>query len=174
MIRKGIATAVAAWAALAATGAYAAQAAPPAGRCFTQAEAESVVTVLAPATIRLAGAVCAPALGSNSYFATRSEALANRFDAEGSNAWPAALAAVRKISGLNLSDAETVKPLLMALVGAAVTAKIKPELCRDLDRLLQTLDPLPARNFSQLLVQLIQLRLVEKPNPNFAICRSQS
>jgi len=172
MIRKGIAAALAAWAALGATGAYAAQAVPQ--PCFTTSEAESVVTLLAPASIRLAATICRPTLGSGSYFATRGEALAERFDAEGGNAWPVALVAVRKVSGMNLPDAEAVKPLMMALVGAALASKIKPEGCRQLDRALGTLDPLPAHNMAQLLVQFIQLRLIDKPSPHFSICRSQS
>ena len=170
MIRKGLAAAFAAWASLGATGAYAAQAAPQ--PCFTTVEAESVVTLLAPASIRLAATICRPTLGSGSYFAMHGEALAERFDAEGGNAWPIALVAVRKVSGMNLPDAEAVKPLLMALVGAALASKIKPEGCRELDRVLGTLDPLPAHNMAQLLVQFIQLRLIDKPSPNFSICRS--
>jgi len=172
MIRKGIAAALAAWAALGATGAYAAEAA--AQPCFTPVEAESIVTLLAPASIRLAATICRPTLGTSSYFATRGEALAERFDAASGNAWPVALLAVRKISGMNLPDSETVKPLLMGLVGAVLASKIKPEGCREIDRALLTLDPLPARNMAQLLVQFIQLRLVDKPIPNFSICRSQS
>lgn len=174
MIRKGLAAALAAWASLGATGSFAAETSRPAQPCFTPSEAESVVTLLAPASIRLAATICRPTLGTGSYFATRGEALAERFDAEGGNAWPVALVAVRKVSGMNLPDAETVKPLLMALVGAALASKIKPEGCRELDRVLLTLDPLPARNMAQLLVQFIQLRLVDKPSPNFSICRSQS
>jgi len=172
MMRKGIAAALAAWAALGATGAYAAQATPQ--PCFTTGEAESVVTLLVPPSIRLAATICRPTLGSGSYFATRGEALAQRFDAESGNAWPIALLAVRKVSGMNLPDSDTLKPLVMALVGAALTSKIKPEGCRELDRALATLDPLPAHNMAQLLVQFIQLRLIDKPTPNFSICRSQS
>jgi hypothetical protein len=171
MIRKGIAAAVAAWASLAATGAYAApQTDKP---CFTQAEVQSIVTLMAPPAIRTAKTMCATTLGPGSYLGTHGDALAARFDAESAAALTVAMAAARKVPGMVQLNPETAKQMLAGLVGMGMT-KITPETCRELDQGLQALDPLPAHNFSQLVAQIVRLKLLDKPNPDINICRLQS
>jgi hypothetical protein len=167
MKAKGIVAAAAAWMALAATSAQAAQ---TARACLMSDEAEALAVVLAPEAIRGTARVCAAALPAPGLLQGRSENLAARFEGEAAGAAPLALRAVGKLTGAELPDAALLQPFMQSIGAPLVTGKVKPDDCPMIDRALGYLEPLPARNLAALAVMLLQLTGNKQVPGDFNIC----
>jgi hypothetical protein len=173
---KGLRAAVAAWAALGATAAMAAQdgaaKAPP---CVTKAEADAILTLIAPGAIRGLAKACAPSLPATAYMKQRGDALAQRFVALSATARPQAIAAAVRLGGDKAKEM-TEGPMLDLFVGTMVEAaiseaKLTAQDCTAADGIVALLDPLPPANLTGLLVELAEIGLRhDKGKVPFRIC----
>ena len=132
-----------------------AQAQAPPRACLTTAEAESLVTVALPDVLRQTGARCAAKLVATSPLRRTDSDLLRRYARAADGAWPAAQAAIVKLSdpminGLLQSD--YARPLLGSIVGPMIAARLPIEDCATVDRLVTLLAPLPPANVAGLVV----------------------
>jgi len=146
-MKKMMGASIALWAGMIATGAQAADAAP----CVTEAEAQSVLLVLAPDAIRAVAQKCS----SLPETATLRGGLAKflePYDAAATSAWPQAGPVLSKIAGPEMKgiDPATMKPMLGAMVGAMAADKVKPADCPTIERVMTYIAPLPPANVAGL------------------------
>jgi hypothetical protein len=138
-------------AALALAPLTAAGAAPPDLRNLSGDEAAALAVYAVPGLIAAARQTCADRLSSTGFLAKRGDALAQRYAAQQSAAWPLAKAALLKMAGgktadqlkmfANLPD-DAVRPLVDALIAQEASARIAPASCTNVERLAEALSPL--------------------------------
>ena len=153
--------------ALAAALSVAAGAQPAPRACLTTGEAEAVVAVALPDVLRQAGVRCAATLSADSPLRRPGEWL-RRYDTAADAAWPAARAAIVKLSdpiAATLLDSQYARPLLGTLVGPLIAARLPLEDCGTLDRLVMLVAPLPPRNVAGLVVVAAQRARQVRPSP---------
>ena len=147
-------------------------------RCLSAADAESIALVALPEIIRDAGRVCS-ALPASSLLRRSSGAFLAKYDAEADRAWPAARAAIAKLSDpavelLLMSD--YARTTLTSIFAPQITGRIQPSDCGTLDRLVTLLEPLPARNTAGIVVTTLQYLKAEKAKgqqnriPDLPVC----
>jgi len=173
--RISVPAAAALWIALAATGAQAAEVAPP--PCVTHGEAVSLVLVLAPEAIKAAGTACAKVLPATALVRQTSGAYIQGFQAEADRAWPKAKTGIGKLaagSGKDgvesdtgklisaMLDSDQIRPMVIAMIAPELAKAIKPKDCATIDHMLTQLAPLPPMNFAETVVTVIEL--VDKDN----------
>ena len=128
-------------------------------RCITGPEAESLTLVAMPDIIRETGRVCATQLPAASLIRRQSSALLDRYQTEADRAWPAARAAIVKLSDPAvdaLLDSEFARPLLTTLLVPQIVGRIAPRDCGTIDRLVSLLEPLPPRNTAGIVVETLR------------------
>ena len=133
--------------------------------CLTTAEAESITSVALPDIIRETGRVCT-ALPASSLVRRASGAFLARYEAEADRAWPAARAAIAKLSdpqiAMLLLQSDYARPLITSLMAPQVVGRIQPSDCGTIDRIVTLLEPLPARNVAGIVVASVQHLKAEK------------
>lgn len=145
-------------AAAALVAASSAQAQAPA--CIPQKEAEALFLALAPALIGSVAATCAPTLPANALLRRSVGPLTAKYAAESDAAWPAAREGLRKLLGRDaaqLVDSELARPMVTAMVAPMLAKEIKAKDCPNIDRVLELIDPLPARNTAGLVVAILDM-----------------
>lgn len=155
--------------ALVAASAAQAQTAKP---CITGAEMEGLALVVMPEALRGAGQTCRPHLPANALL-NRPQALMAKYQAETAGAWPMALAAMGKIvdpQARELLGSEMGKAMLPAMIGPMIAQEIKPADCGAINRAVELVAPLPARNAAGLLSLVLQLAS-KKNDTKFPVCR---
>jgi hypothetical protein len=128
-------------------------------RCITGSEAESLTLVAMPDIIRETGRVCATQLPAASLIRRQSSALLDRYQTEADRAWPAARAAIVKLSDPAvdaLLDSDFARPLLTTLLVPQIVGRIAPRDCGTIDRLVALLEPLPPRNTAGIVVETLR------------------
>lgn len=133
--------------------------APAPRLCLNGPEAEAVFLAVAPAALRAAGTVCAPALPRGALLVQPGGALLAKLRAASDEAWPGALVAARRIAGPSaapLLESEALRPLLATLLAPLIVADLKAADCPKVDRILTLLAPLPAKNMAALGVTILQ------------------
>jgi hypothetical protein len=172
-MKRGIGMALAAWAALAATGAHAAAGAQD-KPCLTSAETQALFTAVSPAALTAVTTACSPALPANAYLRTRGDALVQRYRVAAMQARPLATAALGKVSGVGkFVTPEMLDAFAGPMIGAMVSKDIKPDTCANIDRIAGLLDPLPPSNFAGLVATIYELTTRNSQKaPPFEICRS--
>lgn len=146
--------------------------------CLSAPDAEAIALVALPEIIRDAGRVCAK-LPATSLLRRGNGPFLSKYQAEADRAWPAARAAVAKLSDpsvelLLLSD--YARPLLTSLFAPQIAGRIQPADCATLDRLVTLLEPLPARNTAGIVVATLQYLKGEKAKgkradiPDLPVC----
>ena len=139
---------------------------PPARACLTQGEAESAVLVAMPELLRQTGSICSGQLPASSLVRLSTSPLLSRYQIEADRAWPAARAALVKLSDPQadaLLDSQFARPLLLTLVVPLITERIATTDCRTIDRLVTALEPLPPRNTAAAVVTAIGYFATRKP-----------
>lgn len=139
--------------------------------CLTAPEAESIALVALPDILRETGRICTN-LPANSVLRRGSGPFVAKYQAEADRAWPAARAAITKLSDpavemLLLSD--YARPLLTALLAPQITGRIALADCPTIDRLATLLEPLPARNTAGIVVATLQYLKAEKAKGKSAV-----
>jgi len=159
------------------------QAAPsPARACLTAPEAEAIALVAMPEVIRHTGTVCAARLPAASLVRRPDSPLLRRYDLAAEAAWPAARAAIVKLSDPAIEallQSSYARPLLVTLVAPMLVGRIAPEDCGTIDRLVTALEPLPPRNTAGVLVIALQFLRSEKAKgkpvaiPDLPLCEAR-
>lgn len=130
------------------------QAQPPRA-CLTTPEAEALATVALPAVLRETGERCAAKLPAASPLRQADGALLRRYDQAADAAWPAARAAIVKLSdpAMNLLlQSDYARPLITSVAAPLVAGRIGLDDCATVDRVVTLLAPLPPRNVAALAV----------------------
>jgi hypothetical protein len=128
-------------------------------RCITGPEAESLTLVAMPDILRETGRVCAAQLPAASLIRRQSSTLIDRYQIEADRAWPAARAAIVKLSDPAvdaLLDSDFARPLLTTLLVPQIVGRIAPRDCGTIDRLVALLEPLPPRNTAGIVVETLR------------------
>lgn len=126
-------------------------------KCLTPTEAEAVTTYLLPDLVRTLAKRCAVALPPTASLIQSGTIVAARYQVEADAAWPAARSGFDKLTGLPISTMlgeRGLKPLLGPFLETGATTNIKSDDCAKADRLVDILQPLPARNMAMLIVTL--------------------
>lgn len=153
MIRAGLAL-------LAAVAALPAQAA-----CLTDQEAEALTLVAMPDLIRQTGSACSQRLPATSLLRRVNTSFLQRYDAEANRAWPAAQAALAKLSDPAIEpllQSQFARPLLSTMLVPMVLGTIDPADCGTIDHLATLLEPLPPRNTAGIVVTTLRYLKAEK------------
>jgi hypothetical protein len=145
--------------------------------CVTAAEGEGFALYMMPDVVRSASQSCKPHLPRTALLANPAPLIV-KFQAESDAAWPAARAAFAKIAGDEVApflDGDMARPMLSAMMGPMVAAEIKPKDCPAINRMVELLQPLPARNTAALFVTIMQLATVKdgKPDAKLPLCPFQ-
>lgn len=133
--------------------------------CLTQPEAEALVTYALPSAIRAMTTKCTPVLPATTALIQSGPIIAARYQIEADKAWPVARLAFDKVSGLDLTGTlgePAARGLIEAAFGTGLAEKVKSEDCPKVDRLVDILEPLPARNMAMLVTTLMELGSAEK------------
>lgn len=128
-------------------------------RCITGLEAESLTLVAMPDILRETGRVCAAQLPATSLLRRQSSALIGRYQAEADRAWPAARAAIVKLSDPAVDamlDSDFARPLLTTLLVPQIVGRIATRDCGTIDHLVTLLEPLPPRNTAGIVVETLR------------------
>jgi hypothetical protein len=127
--------------------------------CVTAAEGEGLALYVMPDIVRSASQTCKPHLPATALLANPAPLLV-KFRAETEAAWPAARAAFAKIAGDDIApflEGDMAKPMLSAMMGPMVASEIKPKDCAAINRMVELLQPLPARNTAAIFITIAQL-----------------
>ena len=133
-----------------------AQAAAP-SPCLTAREFTDLSAYALPSIITGTAQRCSAALAPDAYLKRSGPALASRFAAGKSAAWPGAKLAFLKLSGSDAANLlrglpdDRLQPLADALVEGMIGQQIPTERCRTVDAAVRLLAPLPPRNFAELI-----------------------
>ena len=140
-------------------------AAPAQTPCLTTSEAESITLVAFPDIILETGRVCT-ALPARSLVRRTSGPFISRYQVEADRAWPAARAAIAKLSDPRLSmlllQSDFARPLITSLIAPLIVGRVQPSDCGTIDRLATLLEPLPPRNTAGIVVTSLQHLKAEK------------
>lgn len=131
----------------------------PSPLCLTGPEAEALALVALPEIIRGAGTACATQLPATSLVRQPASALLARYDAEADRAWPAARAAIVKLSDPAIDallQSQFARGVLATLVTPLLIGRIAPRDCGTIDRLVTLLAPLPPRNTAGVIVAALR------------------
>lgn len=127
--------------------------------CLTSSEAEALVTYGLPSAIRAMTTKCAAVLPATTALVQSGPIIAARYQSDADRAWPVARVAFDKVSGLQLTGLlgePGAKGLVDAAFGAGLAEKVKPADCSKVDRMINILEPLPARNMAMLITALME------------------
>jgi hypothetical protein len=129
--------------------------------CLTGPEAEGLITFALPSAIDGIAKRCVGALPATSALGQSGSLISARYRADADQAWPVAGAAFDKLSGMKL--AQTMRPdaarkLLETVVTAALEDNFKAQDCGTVDRFVDILSPLPARNLARFVVATMEMR----------------
>ncbi|MFT3977970.1 MAG: hypothetical protein QM688_12785 [Sphingomonas bacterium] len=151
--------------------------------CLSSSDAEAIALVAMPDIIRQTGRVCT-ALPPSSLVRRPDSPLLARYQAAADAAWPAARAAIVKMSDPRvdmLLQSEYARPLLTSLIAPQVVGRIEAADCPTIDRLAALLEPLPARNTAGIIVATLQYLKARKARgkqvavvPDLPVCAAVS
>ena len=126
--------------------------------CLSTAEAEAITLVAFPDIIRETGRVCTTLPAAS--LIRRSGPFLAKFQAEADRAWPAAQAAIAKLSDPRVSmlllQSDYARPLITSLIAPMVVGRVQPSDCGTIDRMVTLLEPLPPRNVAGIVVAAVQ------------------
>lgn len=132
--------------------------------CLTAAEAEAIALVAMPDILRQTGRVCTM-LPPASLLRRPGGAFLARYDAAADAAWPAARAAIVRLSDPAvdvLLQSDYARPMLTSIFAPQVLGRVQASDCPTIDRLVTLLEPLPPRNTAGIIVATLQYLRAEK------------
>ena len=128
--------------------------------CLTAREFTDLSSYSLPSIITGTAQRCETALGSDAFLPRNGTALAARYAAGKSAAWPGAKAAFIKLSGGTNSQAadlfkalpdDKLRPLVDGLVEGLIAEQIPMARCRTIDSAVRLVAPLPPQNTAELI-----------------------
>lgn len=180
MTRRLFAPALAALALAQGAAAHAQQA------CAAPRDIDDAMTYAMPLAFDATRAACSTVLPSGGFLAREGERLAARFRQRQDAAWPGALRILKLIVEQRGPDPaagdidfarvietvppETLRPLADALLRQMVAKEIAREDCRNIERALELLSPLPVENIAGLMTFLVDLAETNE----IRVCAEQS
>lgn len=125
--------------------------AAPAAQCLTETDVHGLVAYMLPSLAEKVVESCASRLPTNSYLNTRGNGLVGQLRKGQSAAWPSARDAMIKLGGKDDDSAEmfrsmpesVVGPIMENMLTDKVGDDLKPQNCKDIDRVLSTMAPMP-------------------------------
>ncbi len=145
--------------------------------CLTRAEAEGLMTYSMPAMIRGISTKCTAALPATAPLVQAGTVTAARYQPEADNSWPVARTAFDKLAGVKMSDLigdAGAQKLIETTISSGLASSVKTKDCATIDRILDILQPLPARNMAMLITAMLELGSQgdKAKAPPFAICEA--
>lgn len=139
--------------------------AAPAQQCLNQTDVHGLVAYMLPSLAETVVERCASRLPSSSYLNTRGSGLIGELRKGQSAAWPAARDAMVKMAGKDDSSSEMFRSMPESVVGPIMEETltgemgddIKPQNCKDIDRVLSTMAPLPAANLVDMVTAIAMI-----------------
>ena len=134
-------------------------------QCLTEPEMRGLVTYAMPTLADTLVQRCKASLPAGSYLNTRGPGLVTSLRAGQSAAWPTAREALIKVSGrdedsnqmLRTMPESVVSPILEQMIGDRFGETLEPKTCKDIDRVLTPLAPLPAPNLVEAVTQVAMI-----------------
>jgi hypothetical protein len=148
-----------------------AQAAPP---CLTADEAQGLMTYALPLVVLGLRKHCLTSLPATAALIQAGPLMAARYQPDADAAWPVAQVAIDKLSGVKLAaimGPKAGKGLIDLVVAEGLINQVKAEDCPLIDRMIDTVQPLPASNMATLVTAMMELlsHKQAKPGP-ISIC----
>ncbi len=145
-------------------------------QCLTEPEMRGLITYGLPALADAVVKQCGPQLSQQSFLNTRGPRLVADLRIGQNAAWPAARDALVKMGSRKGNDFDLFSsmpesvagPLLETVLQERLVADIKPQNCKDIDRVLTTLAPLPSSNFVDLVTEAAII--AARDNKNMPSC----
>lgn len=161
MIAKSLSRCAGVFALLASAQLSAAQTA----QCLTEPEVHGLVTYMLPVLAETLVERCTVRLPAGSYLNTRGSDLVSQLRKGQSAAWPTARDAMVKMAGENDSASEMFRSMPESVAGpmleSTLTGKLgddlKPQNCKDIDRVLATMAPLPTANLIDMVTAIAMI-----------------
>lgn len=142
--------------------------------CLTQAETEALAIYTLPSAIRAATGKCMATLQATAALIQSGPVIAARYQFDADKAWPDARAAFDKAAGMELTrllGEVAAKSLVDSAIGTGLAGRLKANDCNKVDRMIDILEPLPARNMAMLMVAFLEFGMAGKPgSAPFRIC----
>lgn len=147
--------------------------------CMTRGELRGMLTYFMPSVLDSTIAKCKDRLEADSYLIGQAPKLVDTLRAGQEAAWPGAKKAIAKIGGatsdtamLDILPEAAMRPLMEAMVEEKLGSSIKPENCSDINRIMGTLEPLPAANMIEFITET--LAVVARKDTKMQICDEQA
>ena len=144
--------------------------------CITPAQNEAVTAYVMPALATEMARKCAPTLGSDAYLVTNAQRLAQKWQAGADRAWPTARTVVTKLAGIPLAPGSGGDGFAKMVLAPALAGKIAYEMdaqaCAVTDRLLQQIEPLPAKNLASVLALMLEVGAGQQAQVPYRVCRA--
>lgn len=151
--------------------------------CISERDVAALTAYGLPSVIGGATRTCAASLPPEAWLPRNGQALANRYAAGKTAAWPAAKAAFLRLSSATNPEAaalfgvmpdESLMPVADAALAGIVRAKLKPQSCPAVDRALALLAPLPPENTAEMIALAVGLtaRAGEPQIGKLPICKA--
>lgn len=154
-------------------------AAPVQAQCISAPDAEAMTLVAMPDILRETARVCAARLSAASPL-RQGGALIEKYEAAAETAWPAARAAIVKLSDPSMDmllQSDYARPMLTSLIAPLIVGRIATDDCATIDRMVTLLAPLPPRNTAGVVVTTLQYLKAEKAKgrsvavPDLPLCQ---
>ena len=139
--------------------------ASPAAQCLTETDIHGMVAYMLPSVTETVIARCAARLPANSYLNTRGSGLVGQLRKGQSAAWPSAREAMVKVAGKDDESSEmfrsmpesVVGPMMEGMLADKIGSDIKAQSCKDIDRVLSTIAPLPTTNLVDMVTAIAMI-----------------
>lgn len=139
--------------------------AAPAAQCLTEPDVHGLVAYMLPSLTEKVIERCASRLPADSYLNARGGGLVSQLRKGQSAAWPSARDAMVKMAGKDDGSSEMFRSMPESVVGpimeSTLTDKVgddlKPQNCRDIDRVLSTMAPMPTANLVELVTAIAMI-----------------
>lgn len=133
-------------------------------QCLNEGDVRGLVAYALPSVAETVVARCAGRLPANAYLNKRGTKLVAELRGGQTAAWPAAREAIIKISGdsenaemLRAMPEAMVGPMMEKMISERFTNDIKPENCKDIDRVLTTMAPMPTANIVDMFTAVVMI-----------------
>lgn len=147
--------------------------------CMTRGELRGMLTYFMPSVLDSTIAKCKDRLDADSYLIGQAPKLVDTLRAGQDAAWPDAKKAIAKIGGgtndtamLDVLPEAAMRPMMEAMAQEKLGSSIKPENCGDINRIMGTLEPLPAANMIEFMTET--LAVVARKDSKMPVCAEQT
>ena len=146
--------------------------------CMSREELRGLMGYMMPSVVSLMIVRCKPSLAADAYLNKRGPVLVAQLDAGRQASWPMAKQAFTKLAGddpqvgkmLEVMPESMLRPVMEDKLADKLVSGIKAKDCKDIDRIMGTLAPLPATNWVDFATELAIIGSRDKKDLN--VCAS--